>query len=107
MILGVFNRLRKTEIIDYCDCPKCEKQTSFELKVYWKIFAFGLFVIPLGKNATADCLNCKKHFEDIYSLKPKDIDKMEDVVYEVKMPWVFFLGYIIVGLLVLLSLFKK
>lgn len=105
-MIGVYNRLIHTQKINNTECSSCGETTNLIVNVYSKFFLLKILPFAMGKYATVDCEKCKKHYTSIYDLKPKAIDKVEDVIINTKQPWYLYIGYVLIGLIFVMAIFN-
>lgn len=85
-------------------CSHCNSTNNVLGTVYSEMFILKILPFATGKSVTAECSSCKKLYFD-YEMTPQMYDRAMYLKQHTKHPWFAYIGYAIIGLALIGSIF--
>ena len=105
-MIGTAKNLIHVEDIRNEICEECKEVNKLYTKVYSKIFILKVLPFVYGKEATVECYSCKKMYPDVNYLAHLTQDKVADIMGHAKHKWYGYIGYGLIGFVLLLGIFR-
>jgi hypothetical protein len=103
-MIGTASRPISEEKINNSVCSHCDAKNTLLVRVSSKFFMLKILPFVYGKALEIECSQCRKISTNEYGFEPGTKMRIEAVKETAKHKWFLYLGYIVIGIALIIGL---